>query len=344
MITRLIAVFVALALGASAGSVMPAAASPDQAGGSGDALYGISCNWATNEHGLQVLALDGETGSGVSIGDSGSPVYWCALAGSWDRVVDSCTAYLMARGGDERPALLRTDLRTGSSTVVAPLSVNGNLEWIRSFTIDGSGAAWATWNDSVYSVDLATGVLTFIAALDVSGLEYLTWSSSDDSFYAQGDDTVYRVQPATGHAVSIGPVILPGGEQLLMEGMAVDSAGTFWFSRLEPADYEEPSQWVRQLASASPTLSGAEVAGRFRAAAAEVPIVALVPLPDRAGCGLELPTLAMPDSSTPAVLAATGTGDPGVLTGIAWAAVLGGLGLIIVAARRLRRLATNQAR
>lgn len=307
----------------------------------GETLYGISCNWAGNEHGLQLLAIDGETGAGVALGDSGSPVYWCALAASWDRIDETCTVYSMARGGDERPALLRTDFSSGSSTVIAPLTINGNVEWIGSFTIDGAGAAWATWSDAVYSVDLTTGVLTYVTALDVSGLWNLTWSSADDSFYAHDGTTVYRVDTSTGHATALGSVALAGGEQVHMEGMAIDSAGTFWFSRLEPGNYEAPSDWIRQLVSASPTLSGAEVAGRFRTAAGDVPIVALVSLPPEAECGFELPTLSLADPAdpvaTPAALAATGTGDPTPVIGLGVVTVLVGGALIAAASLRSRR-------
>ncbi|HOW01302.1 MAG TPA: hypothetical protein PLY19_07530, partial [Rhodoglobus sp.] len=78
---------------ASAASTSPARVTPD-----GETLFAISCDWSGDMSGLQVLALNGATGSGVAIGDPGSPTYFCAIASSWDRSAESCTIYTMARG------------------------------------------------------------------------------------------------------------------------------------------------------------------------------------------------------------------------------------------------------
>ena len=319
---------------ASAASTSPARVTPD-----GETLFAISCDWSGDMSGLQVLALNGATGSGVAIGDPGSPTYFCAIASSWDRSAESCTIYTMARGADERPALLRTDLISGASTLVTRLTLNGQEEWFDSFTIDGDGAAWATLNGAIYSVDLTTGVLTLASLPDAAGLFDLTWSSYDNEFYAHDVTTVYRVDVVTGSTTSLGPVTLPGGEQVMMQGMAIDSSGAFWFSRLAPANYESIEDWVRQLVSASPTLTQAEVVGDFRSASGRVGVIAMLSLPEQADCGFELPTLPFrePTPTSPAALAATGASDPAPIVVLAIGTAVAGAALIGAARLRSRR-------
>ena len=319
---------------ATAASSAPARVTPD-----GETLFAISCDWSGTMTGLQVLALNGATAQGVTIGDPGAPIYFCAIASSWDRSAESCTIYTMARGADERPALLRTDLITGASTLVTRLTLNGQEEWFDSFTIDDDGAAWATLNGAIYSVDLTTGVLTLASLPDAAGLFDLTWSSYDNEFYAHDLTTVYRVDVVTGSTTSLGPVTLPGGEPLTMQGMAIDSSGAFWFSRLAPANYESTTDWVRQLVSASPTLTQAEVVGDFRSASGRVGVLAMLPLPQRADCGFELPTLPFrePTPTSPAALAATGASDPAPIVVLAIGTAVAGAALIGAARLRSRR-------
>lgn len=319
---------------ATAASSAPARVTPD-----GETLFAISCDWSGTMTGLQVLALNGATAQGVTIGDPGAAIYFCAIASAWDRAAESCTIYTMARGADERPALLRTDLITGASTLVTRLTLNGQEEWFDSFTIDGDGAAWATLNGAIYSVDLTTGVLTLASLPDAAGLFDLTWSSYDNEFYAHDVTTVYRVDVVTGSTTSLGPVTLPGGEPLTMQGMAIDSSGAFWFSRLAPANYESTTDWVRQLVSASPTLTQAEVVGDFRSASGRVGVLAMLPLPQRADCGFELPTLPFrePTPTSPAALAATGASDPAPIVVLAIGTAVAGAALIGAARLRSRR-------
>lgn len=319
---------------ATAASSAPARVTPD-----GETLFAISCDWSGTMTGLQVLALNGATAQGVTIGDPGAAIYFCAIASAWDRAAESCTIYTMARGADERPALLRTDLITGASTLVTRLTLNGQEEWFDSFTIDGDGAAWATLNGAIYSVDLTTGVLTLASLPDAAGLFDLTWSSYDNEFYAHDLTTVYRVDVVTGSTTSLGPVTLPGGEPLTMQGMAIDSSGAFWFSRLAPANYESTTDWVRQLVSASPTLTQAEVVGDFRSASGRVGVLAMLPLPQRADCGFELPTLPFrePTPTSPAALAATGASDPAPIVVLAIGTAVAGAALIGAARLRSRR-------
>ncbi|HOB57628.1 MAG TPA: hypothetical protein PKG61_08260, partial [Rhodoglobus sp.] len=191
----------------------------------------------------------------------------------------------------------------------------------------------------IYSVDLTTGVLTLASLPDAAGLFDLTWSSYDNEFYAHDVTTVYRVDVVTGSTTSLGPVTLPGGEPLTMQGMAIDSSGAFWFSRLAPANYESTTDWVRQLVSASPTLTQAEVVGDFRSASGRVGVLAMLPLPQRADCGFELPTLPFrePTPTSPAALAATGASDPAPIVVLAIGTAVAGAALIGAARLRSRR-------
>ena len=194
-------------------------------------------------------------------------------------------------------------------------------------------------NGAIYSVDLTTGVLTLASLPDAAGLFDLTWSSYDNEFYAHDVTTVYRVDVVTGSTTSLGPVTLPGGEQVMMQGMAIDSSGAFWFSRLAPANYESIEDWVRQLVSASPTLTQAEVVGDFRSASGRVGVIAMLSLPEQADCGFELPTLPFrePTPTSPAALAATGASDPAPIVVLAIGTAVAGAALIGAARLRSRR-------
>lgn len=324
----------ALIVGLSASlASSPASGAPARSAPDGDSLYAISCNFATNEHPLQVMALDGDTAREYPIGESGSPIYFCAQAASWDRVESSCTVYTVARGADEPSMLLRTDLGTGASTLVAPLTVEGASQWIYSFAIDSAGTAWAILDSGeLYSVDLATGVLTFVADLGVPWLRSLVLDPVDDALYAQDGGTVYRVDPAAGLATPVGPALDAGVDPAPVEGMTIDSAGGFWFSRVAPGNYENPSDWVYQLLSGAPDRTATEVEGILRTTVAPVGALALIAMPPRAGCASELPTLALHEELP--TLAATGSSDPTPVVVIAVAiAVVGGA---LVAAAGLR--------
>lgn len=324
----------ALSAGLSASlAASPASAAPARSVPDGDSLYAISCNFATNEHPLQVMALDGDTGREYPIGESGSPIYFCAQAASWDRVASSCTVYTVARGADEPSMLLRTDLGTGASTLVAPLTIEGASQWIYSFAIDSAGSAWAILDSGeLYSVDLATGALTFAADLGVPWLRSLVLDPVDDALYAQDGGTVYRVDPAAGLATPVGPALDAGVDPAPVAGMTIDSTGGFWFSRVAPGNYENPADWVYELLSAAPDRTATEVEGILRTTVAPVGVLTLISMPPQAACGFELPTLAVAEV-TP-TLAATGSSDPTPIVTLAVAvAVIGGA---LVAAASLR--------
>lgn len=319
----------------------PASAAPARAVPDGDSLYAISCNFATNEHPLQVMALDGDTAREYPIGESGSPIYFCAQAATWDRVASSCTVYTVARGADEPSMLLRTDLSTGASTLVAPLTVEGAPQWIYSLAIDSAGRAWAILDSGeLFSVDLATGALTFVAHLGVPWLRSLVLDPVDDALYAHDGGTVYRVDPAAGLATPVGPALDGGVDPAPVVGMTIDSAGGFWFSRVAPGNYENPSDWVYQLLSGAPDRTATEVEGILRTTTAPVGVVTLIAMPPQAACGFELPTLALVETAP--TLAATGSDDPTPVVTLAAAVAV--IGAALVAASSLRTRSGSRSR
>jgi len=69
-------------------------------------------------------------------------------------------------------------------------------------------------------------------------------------------------------------------------------------------------------------------------------VIAMLPLPEQADCGSELPTLALQEptpTSTPAALAATGASDPLPIVVLAIGTAVAGAALIGAARLRSRR-------
>ena len=323
-------------------AALPAAASPLAPARSvpaDDTLIGLSCDWNRGSDRLELSTFDPATGVGTRVGAAPeTEVYFCAFSIAWDRVADSCTAFSIARGPDDPTALLRTDLRTGLSTQVAPITLNGTRVWASSMAIDDAGLAWVIYNDALYRIDLTTGVLTPVVAITGASVAALTFNPLDGQWYVTDGFTVYRLDPATG---VVTPVLTPdlsrGGGAPRIEGMAFDAAGTLWITAMTSASMGlEIFEAEHELWSA--TRAGApEFAGLISSRTEGVTIATLgLAVVPRVGCA-SLPTLPLIETSAEVpTLAATGLEDatPILLPIAAFALALGAL--LVSSARRAR--------
>lgn len=295
---------------------LPAAArplAPTRAVAAEDTLLGLSCDWSRSDDRLELSDLDPVTGVGTRIGTSpASELYFCAFSIAWDTVADSCTAFTLARGADEPPALLRTDLRTGLSAFVAPTTRDGAQVWASSMAIDDAGRAWALSGNVLHRLDLATGVLTPVVTISGASVLVLAFNPIDAQWYVTDGTTIYRLDPTTGIAT---PVLTPdlsrGGGAPRIEGMTFDRDGTLWLTAATSASLVlDFYQAEHELWSA--TLAGApEYAGPITSSTEGVTIATLaLGVVPSAACA-SLPTLAEPEPDPDLVPAAT---DPAVPT------------------------------
>ncbi len=199
-----------------------------------DTLLGLSCDWNRGSDRLELSVLDPATGVGTRIGEADpGEIYFCAFSLAWDNSSASCTAYSIARGPDDPTALLRTDLRTGMSTLVAPITLEGVRVWASSLAIDNAGFGWVLYDSRLHRIDLATGVLTPVVAISGAGVGTLAINPLDGGFYATDGKVIYRLDPTTGVATAIvTPDLSRGGGSPHIEGMAFDEDGTLWITAL----------------------------------------------------------------------------------------------------------------
>ncbi len=283
-------------------------------------------------------------GTRIGEADTGE-IYFCAFSLAWDNSAASCTAFTIARGPDDPTALLRTDLSTGMSTLVAPITLDGVRVWASSLAIDNAGFGWVLYDNRLHRIDLATGVLTPVVAISGAGVGTLAINPLDGGFFGTDGRVIYRLDPTTGVATPIlTPDLSRGGGSPHIEGMAFDEDGTLWitaltFDSLGLEIFEaEHELW-------STTLPGTpEFAGLISSATEGVTIatLALAVVPEGA---CDLPTLALPGTPTPAsapTLAATGVEDASpVLVPVALVAL--GLGALLLSfARRARRAGAHR--
>lgn len=324
----------ALALPVSvSASATAAPAAPTRVVPADEALYGISCDWAVLPDMLHVFALDPDTAVGPLIGTTTriGNSYFCARGIGWDRVADSCSVYTMAHEPDMLGALVRTNLITGASVVIAPITSDGVEVRASGFAIDGSGVAWVTSRDTLNTVDLATGILTPVGPITGASVNALAWNASTGSLVAASDKALFSLDRATGAAT----LLLDLTSSLsgtFIEGFTVDTAGTFWLTVRETSTVPlELSEAISVLWSVSGGVP--QVEGTILVDGAKLNTLALTSIPQQA-CAL--PTLALPPGSEPVVptLAATGLEDatPILLPVAAFALALGAL--LVSSARR----------
>lgn len=287
---------------ASAAPPMPARTVPAD-----EVLVGLSCDWQLLPDMLHLYGLDPDSGAGALTGSTTrfGHSYFCGRALEWDRVPDSCSAYTLAQNPDLLAGLLRTDLTTGRSTLVAPLTAGGAVTPATGMVIDPSGVAWVLTPAGLNTVDLVTGVVTLVSPITGASIVHLAWDPSTGSLVGGSETGLYALDSTTGAAT----LILDLSAEVagtFIEGFTVDSAGTFWLTVREPSTTGViQEEWVSSLVSVSGGV--AEVEGPVIVDGAKLSTMALASLSEQA---CDLPTLPLPvDDEVVVTLAATGIED-----------------------------------
>lgn len=301
-----------LALGTSAASAAPRPL-PE-----GDTLYALPCNYYSADVAdlptLQLLDVDTTTAAATAIG-TGTEIadVDCAGQGAWDATTNTAyaIAYSWGVGGDA--LLIKVDLATGVSTVVAPFTDAEGETDVYSIAIDAEGNAFASY-DGLYSLDLDTAKITYVGgSVSNYGLAFDPTSGVLHTLNSSG--ILSTVDTVSGATNPLGDITDVGSTYSL----AIDSAGVVWFG----IDVSLPGDGYEVIIASvdsadltsfeeSGTLTVGEVAP-FQEALLIAPDVAPAPAPEP-------------------VLAATGSGvDTSLLIG---AGILGLVGIGLVARRR----------
>ena len=312
----------------------PAHAAPARAVPAGEALSGISCDWAVLPDMLHLFGLDPDSGAGALTGSTPrvGHSYVCGRALVWDRVPGSCSAYTVAHNPDMLAALLRTDLMTGTSTLIVPLTLNGATTYAAGMVIDPTGVAWVLTENLLTTIDLATGVLTPVTPITGATLNSLAWDAVTGSLVGASDRSLHSIDSTTGATTVLVDLSAPTAGTFI-EGMTVDGDGTFWLTVRDPSTVAlDSGDWASVLWSVRGGVAQRE--GSILVAGAKLNTLALTSLPERA---CQLPTLALAPVGEKPQLAATGLEDATPILLPAAAVVLAIGALLVSFARRARQ-------
>lgn len=147
--------------------------------------------YSTGGDGTQLWTIDTVTGAGTLVGATGtSATFGAAFApdGSLYTVTDSYST--AGKVG-------RFNLTTGAVTSVSGAAVGVPGLMVFEFASDGTfyAASWGT--NSLYTINLATGLPTLVGALGFSGIMDLAFDSAGDLWAVDGS-SLFEIDTATG--------------------------------------------------------------------------------------------------------------------------------------------------
>ena len=306
----------AVTLGMLALGTAPASAAPRPLP-EGDTLYALPCNYYSAPVGdlptLQLLDVDTTTAAATAIG-TGTEIadVDCAGQGAWDASTNTAYAIAYSWGVDGDALLIKVDLATGVSTVVAPFNDTEGPTDVYSIAIDAEGNAFASY-DGLYSLDLDTATMTYIGgSVSNYGLAFDPTSGVLHTLNSSG--ILSTVDTVSGATTPLGD-ITEGSTYSL----AIDSAGVVWFG----IDVSLPGDGYEVIIASvdSADLTSFEESGTLTVGEVAPFQEALLIAPD-----------VVPAPAPEPVLAATGAGvDTSLLIG---AAILGLVGIGLVTRRR----------
>lgn len=217
--------------------------------------------------------------------------------------------------------LYKTNLQSGVSTLIAPVTLGGNNIFDCPMAINGNGVAYCVSEVNgtmgLYTLNLTTGALTFVASAEglrnamnsVNNVRVLAYNPVDSKIYVTRDHNgMLSTISTTGVVADIGV----SNEN--WNTFAFDGAGTMWTldnGANQGLNTNTPANWVNGSTQASTQV----IATNTRGAAFFVAYV--------------LPSAPVTPGSTPATPALANTGaDSGADSGALLA--LGGLALLLV--------------
>lgn len=193
-----------------------------------DAMYALNCN---NNFPYSVGLVDPTTGALTGVGAQSDIQGDCFGQGAQDPVSGYVYNIDYSYGSQ---FLVKIDTVLGIRTVIGQFYDADNDQTVSpwSFAIDNEGAAFLFTNASVYSLDLNTAVVTWIADTGI-GAYASAVDPTDDTLYAieydNNDGTqFYSINKTTGAKTSVGNYFTATGGLSLPTSLQFDSAGIAW--------------------------------------------------------------------------------------------------------------------
>ena len=213
-----------LALGAAPAAAAGNAISP------GDSLYSISCD--DDYADFQLFGVESTTAFSTMIGSGTGPATdTCAGQPAYNPATG--VSYYIQWLDESEDQLASIDVATGVSTTIAGFYWdNGEFPGYvdaQAMAIGGDGAAYVISGDFLFSLNLATGYVEYIATMAESSIYSFAWDSVTDSFYVIGYDwDVYELDVTDGTLTVLGTLGFSGAGLYGTYSLQFDKAGTLW--------------------------------------------------------------------------------------------------------------------
>ncbi len=306
----------AIALSISATPAFAVSAPPPLPTGS--SMYAVNCDDTAPD--LQLFSLDSATAIATSIG-TGTSIDSANCGGqpAWDAVT-STAYYVVWPNGSHNESLATLNLSTGASTKVADFSLGANPHNVDAIAIGSGGAAYALSNGKLYSLNLATAVLTLIGTTGSQTFGFSFDPISAEFFTINSSGLISTIDVATGTLTSVGSVGF--NHAAATYSLQIDTNGLLWIENDNGSSIAEIWSVNRANVATSGILSG-----NVKLATVNTYTEALLLVPGQA----VVPAVVAP------TLASTGVDSTrlDVLAASAFAALfIGGSALIIARKRR----------
>jgi LPXTG-motif cell wall-anchored protein len=192
----------------------PAAFAAGPSLASGSHLYAVDCN---NE---DVYSLDASTAAATLVHANGTST--CAYSAALDPTTG--IGYV----SDEGLSLSSLNLTTGVRTYIDAFTNLGVATPINSIAIGSDGSAFAMSDDSLYSLDLGTGELEFVALTGAPASIYgFAVNPNTGVFYTiDTDGLVSTIDVTTGELTTVGQTNFTPSDSPY--SMQIDSSGMLW--------------------------------------------------------------------------------------------------------------------
>lgn len=258
---------------------------------------------------VTLLEVDSATGVGTAIAADTVNANYCGYQGAWDRVTQK---FYFTTWDSAVSMLLSYDPTTGVITEIGAISDGVDNPNADALVIDLDGNAYFFQYDELFSIDLTTGVATFLgiaADLTTDGYGFSVDPVSGDLYFLQQDGELFVIDPDAVTATSVASWTFSAEGQNTY-GLAIDSAGTAWVVEFPGGDGIYSRLWSTPLATFGDTteLSGEMLDGAndYSYAGWWVAVIpaAAPPAPQLAATGFD---------ATPAAAAAALLGLAGIL-------------------------------
>ena len=192
-----------------------------------DTLYAISC-----DRGADLFSVDADTADMTLIGNTGINND-CAGQGAFDPITN--TAYYVSWGSDSQ-GIAAINLTTGAATFT-PITGDSNA-YTDTLAIGLDGSAWVITGFNLYSINLSTGVTTFVANLTSRNFSAFSVDPTTGKFYVieknNGEAFELTVEDPTvpvGTLTSIGMITMTEP----IYALQIDTSVRWWFHQNHPS-------------------------------------------------------------------------------------------------------------